>query len=186
LDHSSSLIRVVDLPAWRRGGSGNIGEKATAELPPVLPSDALPAHEAELEQLGIEIDGGTYCPAGRGGAPRWEFSPSLGRLCGSVLLVGVCQPGLPAFAEYLLRLNRDLRFARIGYLGRGIALQVVLCAGDRRWLALAQNALNALQELLRPQVAWWNQPRELVADLFCQATYQERRDSENEKKGEMT
>ncbi|MGA2068502.1 MAG: hypothetical protein ABSG86_26245 [Thermoguttaceae bacterium] len=170
LDRSGRLMRLLDLPAWQRRGAGSVAETAAAESPPLPAPDAVAACTADFEQLAIEVDGGAYRPTAGNLAPRWEFSPALGRLCGSVVLAPrIAEPALPDFTEYLLRLNGDLRFARVGYLGRGIALQVVFAAEDRRWLDLGQDALSVIYELLRPQVAWWNQPRELVVDLFREA-----------------
>ncbi len=170
LDRSGQLVRLLDVPAWQRRGAGSVAETAAVESPPVLAPDAVAADTADFEQLAIEVDGGSYRPTGRSRTPRWEFSPALGRLCGSVVLAPrIAEPGLPDFTEYLLRLNRDLRFARVGYFGRGISLRVVFPAEDRRWLDLGQDSLSVIYDLLRPQVAWWSQPRELVADLFREA-----------------
>jgi hypothetical protein len=169
LDHFGRLVRLIDLPPWLQVDASSAVEMALAETPPMVTCDAVAAGESDFEKLGIEVEGGNYRPANRGWATRWEFSPGLSRLRGSVLLAAGCEAGPPAFTEYLLRLNRDLRFARVGYLDRGIALQVVLAAGDRRWLNLAEDALRTIRELLRPQVGWWNQLRELVADLLREA-----------------
>ncbi len=170
LDPSGRLVRLLDLPAWQRCGADRVAETASAESPPVQAPDAVAACTADFEGLAIEIDGGAYRPTDKGWSPRWEFSPSLGRLRGSVILVPrIAGPGLPDFTEYLLRLNRDLRFARVGYLDQGIALQVVFPAEDRRWLNLGQDALCVIVELLRPQAVWWSRPHELVTDLFHKA-----------------
>lgn len=181
LDPLGRLIRLVDVPAWQRAGAKDLGRMASAEVPPVMAHDASAAYDAELETVGIEVDGGTYWPGGQNHAARWEFSPTLGRFCGSIMLARAFPRRLPAFTEYILRLNRDVRFARIGYQQGGIAMQVVFCRGDRRWLAFAQDVLMTLQELLRPEAAWWDQPRALVAALLHQASRSDRLNPRKEK-----
>jgi hypothetical protein len=170
LDRAGRLVRLLDLPAWQRDGAGGLAETAAAESALVPAPDAVAACPAGFAPFTIEVDGGAYRPTVRSRAPRWEFSPALGRLRGSLVLAPrIAAPVLADFSAYLLRLNRDLRFARAGYAGRGVSLQVVFPAEDRRWLDLGQDALRVVYELLRPQVAWWNQPRELVGDLFREA-----------------
>ena len=79
------------------------------------------------------------------------------------------EPPLESFEKYLLRLNANLRFVRLGFRDDCIALQAVLPSDDPGWLNVAQDALIHVRDLLQKQVAWWGQPRVLVKELFHQA-----------------
>jgi hypothetical protein len=118
---------------------------------------------------GIEIEGTTCCPGGEGTTLSWQRSQQLRRLRGQARLAHADLLESAEFNDYLLRFNHSVRFARLGWQGDAIALQVVVPIDDRYWLAIAGETLVHVSRLLRPQVAWWDQPRALVEDLFQQA-----------------
>jgi hypothetical protein len=166
LNSWGQLVRVFEMPDWRQGDAGNLLDQASEAFTRLDSADAAPASEL-LVGSGIEMDDGAYrsTPAGR--AIRWEFSPGLGRLRGQLCAASAGSRS-SRFAQYLLHLNWDLRFIRVGYAEAGIALQAVLPGHDRRWVELAESALTTLSDVLRPQFSWWHQPRWLVDDLFHQ------------------
>ena len=122
--------------------------------------DAAPAPES-LVGGGIDIEGAAYRPTSAGQVIRWQLSPRLKRLRGQVCAARTSTRSR-RFARYLLHLNHDLRFVRVGYDDHGIALQAVLPCDDPKWLDHAESALMAIYDVLRPQIAWWLQPPELV------------------------
>jgi hypothetical protein len=170
IDPSGRLVELLDAPVTEPNFmEPDLCAKKWFEPLPVLAPDATVAGIAELGSSGIELEGATYQPACDGFAPCWQYSPSLGRLRGHVVLTHAAQPRLAAFENYLLQLNSNIRFVRLGCRDDGIALQAVVPNDDRYWLAVVQDALIHVCELLRPQAAWWDQPRALVEDLFHQA-----------------
>ena len=170
IDPSGRLVEVIDVPVTEPTSMAPaLRDKKWFEPLPVLAPDATVAGAAELGSSGIEMEGTTYQPTGSGLAPCWQYSPALGRLRGHVVLTRAAQPPLAAFEQYLLRLNLNIRFVRLGCRNDGIALQAVVPSDDRYWLTGVQDALLHVCDLLRPQAAWWDQPRALVEDLFHQA-----------------
>lgn len=170
IDSLGRLVEVVDVPVTEFNSmEPDSRAKNWFELLPVLAPDATVAGAAELGDSGIEMEGMTYQqPTVSGLTACWQHSPALGRLRGHVVLTRGTQPRLAAFENYLLQLNSNIRFVRLGCRDEGIALQAVVPSDDRRWLTVARDALLHVCELLRPQAAWWDQPA-LVEDLFHQA-----------------
>jgi hypothetical protein len=160
------LVRVLEVPAWRQGDAVNLLEQVPGAPARFDAADARPASEL-LVGSGIELHDGAYRPTPAGRAIRWEYSPGLDLLRGR-LRADSAGARSTRFAQYLLHLNWDLRFIRIGYAEAGIALQAVLPGHDRRWVELAESALATLCYVLRSQFSWWHQPRWLVDDLFHQ------------------
>jgi hypothetical protein len=175
-DRSGRAGRLIDLPASSLATGPEMNKIAWLESSPVEATDARASRATEWGESGIEIDGGTYCPANKDAAARWEYSPGLGRRRGQVLLARRGSPAPAAFHDYLLRLNRNLRFVGVGFVGDAVFLQVVVQGDDRAWLGLARDALVHVYGVLRSQVAWWCQPRELIEDLFRQAALGNRED----------
>ena len=169
IDPSGRLVELIDVPVTELNSpQPDSRDKNWFGPLPVLATDATVAGAAELGDSGIEMEGMTYQPTGNGFAPCWQYSPALGRLRGHVVLTPGTQPRLAAFENYLLQLNSNIRFVRLGCRDDGIALQAVVPSDDRYWLTVVQDALLHVCELLRPQAAWWDQ-RALVGDLFHQA-----------------
>ncbi|MBM4089076.1 MAG: hypothetical protein FJ276_06545 [Planctomycetes bacterium] len=165
-DRAGRLCRVIDVPNSRTRVAEFDCEAALREPLPLVVSDAC-SPGAGFECDGIDVDGAMY-ESTKWRAARWERSPSLNRLRGYIPLASIRKP-CPAFLEYVLRLNEDIRFARVGCLGDGtVALQAVLFHQDQAWLRSARNALKVLLEILGPQARWWIHT-ELVADLLDQA-----------------
>jgi hypothetical protein len=168
LDRVGRLVRVMEVPTWRRGDVERLLLQAsTSSARFDVAADAMPAPEL-LVGSGIDVDGAAYRMTPAGQAIRWEFSPSLDQLRGRLCMAQCVDARSDKFARYLLHLNWDLRFIRIGYAGSDIALQAVLPDRDRRWVELAEGAFTTLCDVLRSQAAWWHQPRWLVDDLFRQ------------------
>ncbi len=167
LDGRGRLVRVMEVPAWRRGDVDRLLDQASNASARFVAADAAPAPEL-LVGSSIEVDDASYRTTPAGHCIRWEFSPGLDRLCGTLCVAQATGARSSRFAQYLLHLNWDLRFIRIGYAGADIALQAVLPGHDRLWVELAEGAFTTICDVLRPQFSWWHQPRWLVDDLFRQ------------------
>ena len=164
-DREGQLHRIIDVPRVPSSVEPPDCRFALTEASPVLAPDSVDAALTGLTS-GIEIEGATYRAARRGLTTRWEFSPGLRRLRGRTTLASMTHSVSPALAGYFLRLNADLRFARVGCVDTEIALQVVVPSDDRHWREVAENALGSLFDVLARQAAWWSKPSELLDEFF--------------------
>jgi hypothetical protein len=130
---------------------------------PLLATDAACACLADLD--GIEMDAATYETIGPGHVCQWQSSRSLNRLRGWIVL-GSSPPTSVGFANYLGRINRDVRYVRVGQTQGRVAVQAIVPAHDTGWRAVATKALQTVVEILLPQAAWWSKNGRLVEDLL--------------------
>jgi hypothetical protein len=168
-DPAGQLVRLVDVPSCYSKDPERLGDVVLTEREPVRRLEAVAPNARSFTDGGIEIGTGWYCPLNGGCVAKWETSGALQRLCGSVQLAHL-ENGTPSpLRTYLLALNWDLRFVRVGVGGQEVLLQVVVPDDEAQWLRLAHQVLETIYQMLQPQTSWWRQPRHMLQELLQRA-----------------